>query len=250
MHDGLVCGRSAKGMGQIADEMARREAISRRDQDEFALASHRRAVRAVDEGAFSSEIVPVAVPGRKGQVVVSSDEGPQHETSAERLGALSPAFDREGTVTAGNASMISDGAAALVVASTRAAGRIGRTSLGRIVASTTSGTEPEDLFIAPVSAIRKVLDRAGLAASQIDRFEINEAFAAQMLACLRRLDLPPDRVNVNGGAIALGHPIGASGARVLVSLLYELKRCDGRYGLASLCLGGGNAVAMIVERTS
>jgi acetyl-CoA C-acetyltransferase len=151
-------------------------------------------------------------------------------------------------VTAGNASMISDGAAALVVASPRAAERIGRKPIGRIVASATSGIEPEDLFIAPVSAIQKVLKRAGLAASQIDLFELNEAFAVQMLACLRRLDLSTDRVNVNGGAIALGHPIGASGARVLVSLLHELERADGRYGLASLCLGGGNAVAMIVER--
>ena len=250
MHDGLVCGRSAKAMGRIADEMARREAISRQDQDDFSLASHRRAKRAVEDGAFSSEIVPVTVPGRKGPVVVSSDEGPQRETDAERLGSLSPAFDPDGTVTAGNASMISDGAAAVVVASTRAAGRVGRPPLGRIVASATSGTEPEDLFIAPVSAIRKALDRAGLAASEVDRFEINEAFAAQMLACLRRLDLPPDRVNVNGGAIALGHPIGASGARVLVTLLHELRRCGGRYGLASLCLGGGNAVAMVVERTA
>ena len=249
MQDGLVCARSAKAMGEIADELARREAISRRGQDDFALESHRRANRAVQEGAFAAEIVPVSVPGRKGQViVVSQDEGPQPDTSAERLGSLSPAFGREGTVTAGNASMISDGAAALVVASERAAGRLGRRPLGRIVASATSGTEPEDLFIAPVSAIHEVLKRAGLVASQIDRFELNEAFAAQMLACLRRIDLPRDRVNVNGGAIALGHPIGASGARVLVTLLHELERSGGRYGLASLCLGGGNAVAMIVER--
>jgi acetyl-CoA C-acetyltransferase len=250
LHDGLVCGRSGKGMGQIADELAHREAISRREQDDFALASHRRAIRAIDEGAFSNEIVPVTVPGRKGPFVVSADEGPQRDTGAERLAALSPAFGREGTVTAGNASMISDGAAALVVASAEVAGRTGRRPLGRIVASATSGTEPEDLFIAPVSAIRKALDRAGLAASRIDRFELNEAFAAQMVACLRRLDLPPDRVNVDGGAIALGHPIGASGARVLVTLLHGLERSGGRYGLASLCLGGGNAVAMIVERTA
>ncbi len=250
MQDGLLCARSAKAMGQIADELANRDAISRRDQDDFALESHRRAIRAVQSGAFAAEIAPVKVPGRKGQaVVVSSDEGPQPDTSAERLGTLAPAFGREGTVTAGNASMISDGAAALVVASPQAARMLGQKPLGRIVAAATWGTEPEDLFIAPVSAIRMVLEKAGLAASQIDRFELNEAFAAQMLACLRRLELPADRVNVHGGAIALGHPIGASGARVLVTLLHELERADLRYGLASLCLGGGNAVAMIIERT-
>jgi acetyl-CoA C-acetyltransferase len=249
MHDGLVDARSARSMGQIADELGHRDGISRRDQDEFALASHRRAAHAIREGSFSTEIVPVTVKGRKGPVTVSEDEGPQPDTSAERLGALSPAFHREGSVTAGNASMISDGGAAVVVASPRAAARVGRKPLGRIVASATSGTDPGDLFIAPVPAIRRVLDRAGLTVAQVDRFEINEAFAVQMLACMRRLDLPPDRVNVNGGAIALGHPIGASGARVLVTLLHELDRCRGRFGLASLCLGGGNAVAMIVERT-
>ena len=248
MNDGLVCARSARSMGQIADDLARREAISRREQDEFALASHRRATRAIREGAFSSEIIPVKVSGRKGPVIAAEDEGPQSDTNPERLAALSPAFNSDGSVTAGNASMISDGGAAVVVASPRAVERIGRKPLGRIVASATSGTDPEDLFIAPVLAIRKVLKRAELSVGQIDRFEINEAFAVQMLACIRRLDLAPDRVNVNGGAIALGHPIGASGARVLVSLLHELERSRGRFGLASLCLGGGNAVAMIVER--
>jgi acetyl-CoA C-acetyltransferase len=248
MHDGLVCARSARTMGQIADELAKREAISRREQDDFALASHRRATRAAREGAFSSEIVAVKVSGRKGPVIVSEDEGPQSDTSAERLAGLSPAFNSGGSVTAGNASMVSDGGAAVVVASPEAAERIGRKPLGRIVAWATSGTDPEDLFIAPVLAIRKVLDRAGLALDQIDLFEINEAFAVQMLACLRRLDLPPERVNVNGGAVALGHPIGASGARVLVTLLHALGRSEGRFGLASLCLGGGNAVALIVER--
>jgi acetyl-CoA C-acetyltransferase len=251
MHDGLLCPWSGKSMGRIADELATRDAISRRAQDDFALESHRRASRAIQDGAFSAELVSINVPGRKGQVLlISSDEGPQAETSSDRLAGLAPVFNREGSVTAGNASMISDGAAALVVASPKTAEKLGRKPLGRIVASATSGTEPEDLFIAPVLAIRKVLDRAGLAASQIDRYELNEAFAAQMLACLRRLDLTPDRVNVNGGAIALGHPIGASGVRVLVTLLHELERSNLRYGLAALCLGGGNAVAMIVERTN
>jgi len=249
MHDGLLCPFSGMSMGAIADELATREAISRRAQDDFAVESHRRASRAVQDGAFSAELVPVDVPGRKGRdLQVSLDEGPRAETSADRLAGLAPVFHREGSVTAGNASMISDGAAALVVASPKVAEKLGRKPLGRIVASATSGTEPKDLFIAPVSAIRKALDRAGLAASQIDRFELNEAFAAQMLACLRRLDLAPDRVNVHGGAIALGHPIGASGARVLVTLLHELERSNLRYGLAALCLGGGNAVAMVVER--
>ena len=250
MHDGLVCPWSGMSMGGIADELAARDAIPRRAQDDFALESHRRATRAIQDGAFSTEIVPINVPGRKGQILlVSTDEGPQ-ETSSDRLAGLAPAFNREGSVTAGNASMISDGAAALVVASPKAAEKIGRKPLARIVASATSGTEPKDLFIAPVLAIRKVLDRAELAASQIDRYELNEAFAAQMLACLRRLELAPDRVNVNGGAIALGHPIGASGARVLVTLLHELERSSLRHGLVALCLGGGNAVAMVVERTN
>ena len=250
MRDGLVCPWSGLSMGGIADDLATREGISRREQDDFALESHRRADRAARDGAFSAEIASLQVPGRKGRVLqVSSDEGPQADTSSERLAGLAPAFDREGSVTAGNASMISDGAAALVVASPKVAETLGRRPLARIVASATSGTEPKDLFIAPVLAIRKVLDRAGLDASQIDRYELNEAFAAQMLACLRRLDLAPDRVNVHGGAIALGHPIGASGARVLVTLLHELERSNLRYGLAALCLGGGNAVAMVVERT-
>jgi acetyl-CoA C-acetyltransferase len=248
MHDGLVCARSAKPMGQIADALACRDAISRGDQDAFALESHRRAARAIAEGMFEAEIVPVTVGGGKAPVVVTTDEGPRADADPDRLASLRPAFGAEGTVTAGNASMISDGAAAVVVASPRLAERLGRRPLARIVASATAGMEPEDLFIAPVDAIRKVLDRAGLNIDRIDRIELNEAFAAQMLACQRRLGLPLDRVNVHGGSIALGHPIGASGARVLVTLLHALQRCGGRYGLASLCLGGGNAVAMVVER--
>jgi len=251
MHDGLRCPWSGMAMGAIADELATREAISRREQDDFAVESHRRASQAVRDGTFSAELVPVQVPGRGGRdVLITSDEGPRAETSGERLAGLSPVFNPEGSVTAGNASMISDGAAAVVVASPKTAEKLGRKPLGRIVAWATSGTEPKDLFIAPVLAIQKALDRAGLSASQIDRWELNEAFAAQMLACLRRLDLAPDRVNVHGGAIALGHPIGASGARVLVTLLHELERSNLRHGLAALCLGGGNAVAMVVERSN
>ncbi len=249
IHDGLYCSMSGLSMGAIADDLAARDAISRQAQDEYALESHRRACRAAAEGAFAAEIVPVDVPGRKGRVDrVESDEGPRPDASGDRLAGLSPAFDREGTVTAGNASMISDGAAAVVVASFQVARKLGREPMARILASATSGTEPKDLYVAPVLAIRKALVRARLDSSLIDRFELNEAFAAQALACLRRLDLTSERVNVNGGAIALGHPIGASGARVLTTLLHELERSNLRYGVASLCLGGGNAVAMVVER--
>lgn len=248
-HDGLLCPFSGMAMGAIADELATREAISRREQDDFAVESHRRASRAAQDGTFAAELVPVHAPGRGGRdTLISSDEGPRADASGDRLAGLAPVFNPKGSVTAGNASMISDGAAAVVVASPKTAEKLGRKPLGRIVAWATSGTEPKDLFIAPVLAIQKALDRAGLAASRIDRCELNEAFAAQMLACLRRLDLAPDRVNVHGGAIALGHPIGASGARVLVTLLHELERSNLRHGLAALCLGGGNAVAMVVER--
>ena len=250
LHDGLTCARSGKIMGQIAERLARDEAISRVDQDDWAVESHRRAVHAAREGRFNVEIVEIPIPRKSGSVTISCDEGPRADTTPERLAALPPAFDPGGSVTPGNASMISDGAAAVVVTSAQAARRLGRSPLARIVSSATCGTEPEDLFIAPVPAMRKALDRAGISLDHVDRIELNEAFAVQVLACSRRLDLPSDRLNVNGGAIALGHPIGASGARVLATLVHELSRCDGRYGLASLCLGGGHAVAMVIERTN
>ena len=238
-------------MGQIADALANRDEIARFDQDAFAVESHRRAARAMAEGAFQAEIAPVtvSVDPRKPPVVIEADEGPRSDADPNRLAALPTAFGAGGTVTAGNASMLSDGAAALVVASERFASSLGRRPLARVLAYVTTGGEPEDLFIAPVNAIQKALERAGLALDQIDRMELNEAFAVQMLACQRRLGLPLDRLNVHGGSIALGHPIGASGARVLVTLLHALQQCNGRYGLASLCLGGGNAVAMILERS-
>ncbi|QDV39352.1 thiolase family protein [Tautonia plasticadhaerens] len=248
LHDGLSCARSGKAMGRIADALACGDAITRHEQDAYALESHRRAVRAREEGAFQAEIVPVSVPRRGEAVEVTNDEGPRPDADPARMAALPAAFGLGGTVTAGNASMISDGAAAVVVASPRLAGRLGRRPLARVIAGATAGVEPEDLFVAPVAAIRRALDRAGLTIGQIDRFELNEAFAAQMIACNRRLGLPADRVNEHGGAIALGHPIGASGARALVTLLHTLDRCGGRFGLVSLCLGGGNAVAMVVER--
>jgi acetyl-CoA C-acetyltransferase len=248
LHDGLACAMSGRSMGDIADGLAAADGITRAEQDQFALESHRRAVGAYERGEFAGEIVPVLVRRDKETVTVSRDEGPRAESSLAALSGLKPVFHADGTVTAGNASMISDGAAALVVASREAAERLGRRPLARIVAYATSGGPPEDLFIAPVGAVHKLLERAGLSVPDIDLFEINEAFAAQMLACLRRLGLAADRVNVRGGAIALGHPIGASGARVLVTLLGTMKERGARYGVAALCLGGGNAVALLVER--
>jgi acetyl-CoA C-acetyltransferase len=247
-HDGLWCAFENVGMGTEADYIAASRGVSRIDQDAFAAESHRRAVQAIAAGRFQQEIVPVAIAGRKGDVLISADEGPRADTSTEKLAALRPAFAPDGTVTAGNASQISDGAAAVVVVDEATARESAAPLKARIVASATSGVPPKEIFIAPVSAIEKALAKAGLTAADIDLFELNEAFAAQCLACLRPLKLDPARVNVNGGAIALGHPIGASGARVLVTLLHELAARRVQRGLASLCLGGGNAVAMIVER--
>jgi acetyl-CoA C-acetyltransferase len=248
MHDGLICAFSRQSMGEIGDDLAKRANISRDEQDRFALESHRRAVKAAEGGAFDAEIVPVPVQRGIEELLVSRDEGPRSDTDLDRLARLAPAFRTDGTVTAGNSSLISDGAAAVVLGSESIVTRSRRPPLARIVAAATSGAQPQDLFTAPVEAIRRVLAKAKRSLDDIDLFEINEAFAVQMLACLRELRLPPDRVNVHGGAIALGHPIGASGARVLVTLLHALERRGGRLGVAALCLGGGNAVAMLVER--
>jgi acetyl-CoA C-acetyltransferase len=249
IHDGLWCAFEKWHMGQAAEHIAKKHDITRADQDALAAESHRRAVAAIEAGKFDREVVAVRPAGKESKDLVRRDEGPRGETSMERLSALKPAFDPAGTVTAGNASMISDGAAALVVAGESSARNAGSRPIARIVASAVAGVEPKELFIAPVPAIRRVLDKAKLQVRDIDLWEINEAFAAQMLACVRELKLDMTRVNVHGGAIALGHPIGASGARVLVTLLYAMEQYDKRLGLASLCLGGGNAVAMIVERT-
>lgn len=248
LHDGLECAFSGQSMGVIADNLAARAGISRAAQDEFAVESHRRAVAAAQFNAFQAELVAVTVPNRGQSTTIATDEGPRADCDLARLSSLRPAFAGTGSVTAGNASMISDGASAVVAASADAARRLSRKPLARIVASATAGGAPEDLFTAPVAAIRRVLDRAGRSLADIDLFEINEAFAVQMLACMQQLDLSPDRVNVNGGAIALGHPIGASGARVLTTLLFALEHRQLQTGVASLCLGGGNAVAMLVER--
>ena len=249
IHDGLWCAFEDWHMGEAAEHIALKCGVSRGEQDRFSAQSQQRAGAAWEKGTFQSEIVPITVGSGAKAKTVNRDEGMRPETTVESLARLKPAFRDDGTVTAGNASTLSDGAAAVVVGSARAAERLGTKPLARIVAYATSGVAPKDIFIAPVLAVRQVLDKANLRIEEIDLFELNEAFAAQMLACGKELKLDEARVNVNGGAIALGHPIGASGARVLVTLLYALEQRGLKRGLASLCLGGGNAVAMVVERT-
>jgi acetyl-CoA C-acetyltransferase len=248
IHDGLWCAFECWHMGEAAEHIADKCGVTRTEQDRFAAQSHQRAVAAWERDSFKAEIAPVTVGSGPKARLVQRDEGMRPDTTLEGLAKLKPSFREGGSVTAGNASMLSDGAAAVVVASAKAAEQLDSKPLARIVASATSGVAPKDIFIAPVFAVRRVLDRAGLALKDIDLFELNEAFAAQMLACGKELQLDEHRVNVNGGAIALGHPIGASGTRVLVTLLYALEQRGLRRGLASLCLGGGNAVAMIVDR--
>lgn len=246
--DGLWCAFENWAMGEAAEHIATKCSVSRADQDRFSAQSHKRAAAAWEGGAFADEVVPVTVGSGAKAVTVSKDEGIRADSSVEGLAKLRPAFRPDGTVTAGNASQLSDGAAAVVLASGDAAGKLGAKPLARIVAYATSGVAPKDIFIAPVPAVQMVLQKAGLKLGDIDLFELNEAFAAQMLACGKELGLDESKVNVNGGAVAIGHPIGASGARVLTTLVHALRKRGGRYGLASLCLGGGNAVAMVVER--
>jgi acetyl-CoA C-acetyltransferase len=248
IHDGLWCAFENWHMGDAAEHIAAKCGVSRAEQDRFAVQSHQRAAAAWERGAFNAEVVPVTVGSGPKAKTISRDEGMRPDTSLEALAKLKPSFSGDGTVTAGNSSMLSDGAAALVVGSARAAEKHGAKPLARIVASATSGVAPKDIFIAPVLAVRRVLEKAGLGMKDVDLFELNEAFAAQMLACGKELGLDESKVNVNGGAVALGHPIGASGARVLVTLLYAMEQRNAKRGLASLCLGGGNAVAMVAER--
>jgi acetyl-CoA C-acetyltransferase len=248
IHDGLWCAFEDWHMGEAAEHIANKCGVSRAEQDRFSAQSQQRAAAAWAKGAFNAEIVPVTVGTGAKAKVVSRDEGMRPETTVEGLAKLKPSFREGGTVTAGNASTLSDGGAAVVVGSARAAERLGTKPLARIIAYSTSGVAPKDIFLAPVSAVRQVLEKAHLRLEDIDLFELNEAFAAQMLACGKELKLDEAKVNVHGGAIALGHPIGASGARVLVTLLYALEQRGLKRGLASLCLGGGNAVAMVVER--
>lgn len=248
IHDGLWCAFEDWHMGEAAEHIAAQCGVTRADQDRFSAQSQQRAAAAWERGAFNAEVVPVTVGSGPKAKTVARDEGIRAETTAEGLAKLKPAFRADGTVTAGNASTLSDGAAAVVVASQAAAAKLGAKPLARVVAYTTSGVAPKDIFIAPVTAVRMVLEKAKLTLRDIDLFELNEAFAAQMLACGQGLELDEAKVNVNGGAIALGHPIGASGTRVLVTLLYALEQRGAKRGLASLCLGGGNAVALVVER--
>ncbi len=248
IQDGLCCAFENWHMGSAADYIGEKHDVARAEQDRFAVQSHQRAVAAWERGLFHDEVVPVTVGSGPKARTISRDEGMRPDTTLEALSKLKPAFGEKGRVTAGNSSMLSDGSAAVVVAGGRALERLGRKPLVRIIAYATSGVAPKEIFIAPVDAIRLVLDKARMNLKDIDLFEINEAFAAQMLACLKELKLEEDRVNVHGGAVALGHPIGASGARVLVTLIHALQQRGARRGLASLCLGGGNAVAIVVER--
>jgi acetyl-CoA C-acetyltransferase len=236
-------------MGMTAEEIAKRCRISREDQDRFAAESQHRTERAMKSGAFDAEIVPVEVPQKKGGTVrVTADEYPRAGTTVEKLAQLRAAFTKkEGTVTAGNASGVNDGAAALVITSGEKAKKMGAAPLARILSYASVGVDPAIMGMGPVPAVRRVLERAGLSIPQVDLFELNEAFAVQSLAVLRELGIDPAKANVNGGAIALGHPIGASGARVLTTLLYALRARRLRYGVASLCIGGGMGIAMAIE---
>jgi acetyl-CoA C-acetyltransferase len=246
--DGLTCAINLHHMGITAEEVAARYRVSRADQDAFAAESQRRAAQAVQNGSFDAEIVPVEVAQRKGPAVrIQADEYPRPGTTIEKLAALNPAFKKDGTVTAGNASGINDGASALVVTTAERARKAGTPPLARILAYVSTGVDPKVMGIGPVSAVRKVLERAGLSLADVDLFELNEAFAAQSVAVVRELGIDAEKVNVNGGAIALGHPIGASGARVLTTLIYALRARRLRHGVAGLCIGGGMGIAMAIE---
>lgn len=236
-------------MGETAENVAEKYQISREEQDAYALLSHQRAIVAQREGRLSAEILPVSVPQKKGEpLVVAQDEQPRADTSLEKLAALKPAFRKGGSVTAGNSSGINDGAAALVLMSARRAQEQGLRPRARIVATAVAGVDPAYMGLGPIPASRKVLQRAGLSMGDMDLIEINEAFAVQVLRCVRELEIDQERLNVNGGAIALGHPLGCSGARILGTLIYELERRGGRYGLAAMCIGVGQGIATIIER--
>ncbi len=247
IHDGLWDVYNDCHMGSCAELLAERMRFSREEQDAYALESYRRARQAAQAGWLAEEIVPVRVAGKKGETVVEHDEEPGRLDEA-KFRQLRPAFQEGGTVTAGNASSISDGAAAVVVAAADVASRLGLAPMARVVAQAAAATDPEWFTLAPIAAIRKVLAKAGLDTADVDLFEINEAFSVVPMAAIRELKLDPERVNPRGGAVALGHPIGASGARVLVTLLYAMRQRQARRGLATLCIGGGEAVAMVVER--
>jgi acetyl-CoA C-acetyltransferase len=251
VHDGLWDVYNNYHMGVTGENVAEKYGITREEQDEFALNSHRKAIAAIQECRFKSQIVPVELPSKKkgaAPVMFEKDESPRADTTLEALRSLKPAFKKDGSVTAGNAPGVNDGAAALVVTSARKAQELGAKTMARIVAQATSGIDPKWVMMAPVGAVRKIWEKTGWSNDDVDLYELNEAFSVQALAVMRELGLNPEKVNVNGGAVAIGHPIGASGARVLVTLIYEMIRRDVHRGIAALCLGGGNAVALAVER--
>jgi 3-oxoadipyl-CoA thiolase len=235
--------------GETAENVAEKYNVSREDQDAFALTSHQKAVKAQEQGRLKDEIVPVELPQRKGApLVYDKDEGPRRDTSLEKLAALQPSFKKNGTVTAGNSSPLSDGAAALLLTTPENAEKLKLKPLARIVASAAAGVHPNYMGIGPIPASQKALKRAGLSIDQIDLVELNEAFASQVLACVRELGIDPQKLNVNGGAIALGHPLGCSGARMVTTLVHEMQKRGSRYGLATMCIGVGQGIATIVER--
>lgn len=247
--DGLHCAITDQAMGSTGELVAQKYGVTREMQDEWSLNSHRKAIAAIENGAFKAEIVPIAVPGKKGEVIVDTDEGPRADTSLEALAKLKPAFKKDGgTVTAGNAPSVNDGAAAALITTESYAKAHGLPFQARILGWSTAGLDPEWVTMAPVPAIQKLLPKVGWSVADVDLWEINEAFAVQLVATVKELKLPVDRVNVHGGAVALGHPIGASGARVMATLLHALERHGKQRGVAALCLGGGNAIAMAVER--
>jgi 3-oxoadipyl-CoA thiolase len=236
------------GLGVTAEVVAERYGISRAEQDQFGLESQRRAVRAIESGRFRDEIVPVEIPQRKGDpLVVDTDEHPRPDTTLEKLSALKPAFKKEGTVTAGTSSGLNDGAAAIMVTSRERADELGLRPLARIVGTAVAGVEPDCMGIGPIPATRKVLERTGLSVEDLDLIELNEAFAAQALACIHELGFDPEKTNVNGGAIALGHPLGCTGARLLTSLVHEMGRRGARFGLCTMCIGVGQGIATVID---
>ncbi|HVE67868.1 MAG TPA: thiolase family protein [Solirubrobacteraceae bacterium] len=244
-------GYSTEGMGETAENVAERYEVTRADQDAFAVESHRRAAAAWEAGTFSREVAPLEAPavnGRRGETaLVEADEGVRPDTSLEQLAKLRPAFREGGTITAGNASQINDGAACLVVTSERGAQRLGRRPIARVVSTGVAGVDPAFMGIAPIPAIRRALERAGLEVDDVDLVEINEAFAAQVLPCMRELGIPHEKLNVNGGAIAIGHPLGCSGARLIGTMAHELRDRGARYGVAALCIGVGQGLATVIE---
>jgi acetyl-CoA C-acetyltransferase len=249
IHDGLWDAFEKFHMGNTGEIVAEKYRVSRERQDEYALNSHRKALDAIRNGKFRDEIAGILIPQKRGDsLLFDTDEGPRADTSMEALRALKPAFKIDGTVTAGNAPGVNDAAAAVIVTSLQRASQLGRTPLARIVGHTVSGIEPALVMMAPVKAVQKLLVKTGWTMESVDLFELNEAFSVQAIAVMEQLGLPPEKVNVNGGAVALGHPIGATGARILVTLIHEMIRRKSRRGIASLCLGGGNAVAMAIER--